>query len=98
MICLSLLILNSEEQKKSAPSSRGPSYDIYASLPRSLKSELLVRNKVEEDEEELKRRQNLVETKSPAELSQINSLSEVPVPRRIEAWLHGSSGMDQQST
>merc|ERR1712126_160185 len=87
-----------EEQKKSAPSSRGPSYDIYASLPRSLKSELLVRNKVEEDEEELKRRQNLVETKSPAELSQINSLSEVPVPRRIEAWLHGSSGMDQQST
>merc|ERR1719384_2878607 len=80
------------------PSSRGPSYDIYASLPRSLKSELLVRNKVEENEEELKRRQNLVETKTPGELSQINSLSEVAVPRRIEAWLHGSSGMDQQSS
>merc|ERR1712173_399022 len=56
------------------------------------------RNKVEEDAEELKRRQNLVETKTPGELSQIHSLSEVPVPRRIEAWLHGSSGMDQQST
>ena len=80
------------------PSSRGPSFDIYASLPRSLKSEVLVRTKVEEDEEELKRRQNLVETKSPAELSQITSLKEVPVPRRIEGWLHGTSGMDQQST
>ena len=48
----------------------------------------MVRSKVEEDEEELKRRQNVVETKTPGELSQIHSLSEVPVPRRIEAWLH----------
>jgi len=79
-------------------SSRGPSYDIYASLPRSLKSELLVRNKVEEDAEELTRRRNLVDTKTPAELSQIHSLAEVPVPRRVEAWLHGSSGMEQQSS
>ena len=45
--------------------------DIYASLPRSLKSELRVRTKVEEDEEELKRRQNLVQSKSPAQLSQV---------------------------
>ena len=78
-------------------SSRGPSYDIYASLPRSLKSELLVRNKVEEDAEELSRRRNLVDTKTPAELSQIHSLAEVPVPRRVEAWLHGTSGVEQQS-
>ena len=91
------LSLFRDEQKKSRPSSRGPSYDIYASLPRSLKSELLVRNKVEEDAEELKRRRELVETKTPGELSQIHTLNEVPVPRRIEAWLHGTSGMDQQS-
>merc|ERR1712241_1178552 len=70
----------------------------YASLPRSLKSELLVRSKVDEDEEKLKYRQTLIETKTPAELSQIHNLSEVPVPKRIEAWLHGSSGMDQKST
>jgi len=87
-----------DEPKKSRPSSRGPSYDIYASLPRSLKSELLVRSKVDEDEEKLKYRQTLIETKTPAELSQIHNLSEVPVPKRIEAWLHGSSGMDQKST
>ena len=48
----------------------------------------MVRTKVEEDEDELKRRQNLVETKTPAELSQIHSFAEVPVPRRVEAWLH----------
>ena len=48
----------------------------------------MVRTKVEENEEELQRKRNLVETKTPAELSQIHSLSEVPVPRRIEAWLH----------
>ena len=83
-----------DEQNRSRPGSRGAPYDIYASLPRSLKKELLVRSKVEEDEEELKSRQNLVETKTPAELSQIHSLSEVPLPSRVEAWLHHN---DQQS-
>jgi hypothetical protein len=77
-----------QEGDGSSPTSRGASYDIYASLPRSLKKEVMVRTKVEEDEGELKRRQNLVETKTPAELSQIHSLAEVPLPRRVEAWLH----------
>ena len=64
--------------------------DIYASLPRSLKSQVIVRTKVEEDEEELKRRQNLVQSKSPGELSQIHNFKEIPLPRRIEAWMHQS--------
>ena len=89
----SQLFFYREEQNKSRPGSRGASYDIYASLPRSLKKELLVREKVEENEDELKKRQNLVETKSPAELSEIHSLSEVPLPRRVESWLQHS---DQQ--
>ncbi len=66
----------------------GSGYNIYASLPRSLKKEVLVRSKVEEDEEVLKERQAIVESKSPAELSQIHSFAEVPLPRRVEAWLH----------
>ncbi|CAB4056705.1 unnamed protein product [Lepeophtheirus salmonis] len=61
--------------------------DLYASLPKSLKQEVLVRSLVEENDEEIKKRQALVETKSPAELSQIHSFSEIPVPSRIEAWL-----------
>lgn len=65
--------------------------DIYASLPRSLKDQLIVRTKVEENEEVLAQRQALVESKSPVELSEIHSLAELPIPSRIEAWLHGST-------
>lgn len=74
----------------SRPGSRGPSNDIYASLPRSLKTELQVRSMQEGDNETLKERRALVESKSPAELGQIHSFSEIPVPRMVEAWLHSS--------
>merc|ERR1719220_1493040 len=72
-------------------SRKGIKEDIYASLPRSLKDQLIVRTKVEENEEVLAHRQALVESKSPVELSEIHSLAEVPIPSRIEAWLHGSN-------
>merc|ERR1711936_178751 len=72
-------------------SRKGLKDDIYASLPRSLKDQLIVRTKVEENEEVLAARQALVESKSPVELSEIHSLAEVPIPSRIEAWLHGSN-------
>merc|ERR1712241_1112040 len=55
------------------------------------KDQLIVRTKVEENEEVLAYRQALVESKSPVELSEIHSLAEVPIPSRIEAWLHGSN-------
>jgi len=74
-----------------AMSVKGFKDDMYASLPRSLKDQLIVRTKVEENEEVLQQRQALVESKSPAELSEIHSLGELPIPSRIEAWLHGSS-------
>ena len=72
-------------------SRKGLKDDIYASLPRSLKDQLIVRTKVEENEEVLAARQALVESKSPVELSEIHSLAEMPIPSRIEAWLHGSN-------
>merc|ERR1712227_137972 len=75
----------------SQASRRGMQADIYASLPRSLKDQLIVRTKVEENEEVLAQRQALVESKSPVELSEIHSLAELPIPSRIEAWLHGST-------
>ena len=50
-----LCFSNEEEHPTPAPRSRsspgGGAYDIYASLPRSLKQEVLVRSKIEEDEE-----------------------------------------------
>merc|ERR1719340_93001 len=74
----------------SQASKRGMN-DIYASLPRSLKDQLIVRTKVEANEEVLAARQALVESKPPGELSEIHSLSELPIPSRIEAWLTGTS-------
>lgn len=90
---------------KNAPSSRpttslsgkGLQAEIYASLPRSLtEQQLLVRTKVEESAEVLQARQALVESKSPLELSEIHSLAEMPIPSRIEAWLHGEATASQE--
>ena len=44
----------------------------------------------------VRKRQAIVESKTPAELSQINSFSEIPLPRRIEDWLHHSEQQQQQ--
>merc|ERR1712223_1501448 len=79
-------------------SRKGLKDDIYASLPRSLKDQLIVRTKVEENEEVLAQRQALVESKSPVELSEIHSLAELPIPSRIEAWLHGTNMAAGDST
>ncbi len=57
---------------------------MYSNLPRSLKTECLVRTKVEEDEEVLKERQKVVESLKPADLSQFHSISDFPVPSALE--------------
>lgn len=82
------MIIRDADQQPGA----GHGHDIYASLPRSLKKEVLVRSKIEEDENVLKERQAIVSTKTPAELSQIHSFAEVPLPKQIESWLHHSEG------
>ena len=64
-----------------------PNYDIYASLPSSFRRELLVRSNPSTDYDTLVKRKAIVESKSPAELSQISTLSEIPLPRKIEEWL-----------
>ena len=57
---------------------------MYATLPKSLRETKLVTNvKVEEDEQVLKTRQEIVNTKSVSELSQITSFSDIPVPTRL---------------
>ena len=39
--------------------------------------------KVEDDEETLKARQEMVKTKTPAELAQISGLGDIPIPSRL---------------
>lgn len=78
-------------------SGKGLQAELYATLPRSLtEQQLLVRTKVEESAEVLLARQALVESKSPLELSEIHSLAEMPIPSRIEAWLHGEANGTQE--
>merc|ERR1719233_1480148 len=58
--------------------------DIYESIPSSLRSELVVRSREMEDPEELEHRKELIRTQTPAQLSEIHSLSEIPVPKFIQ--------------
>ncbi len=52
----------------------------YDKMPAGLKTEVLVRTKVEEDESVLKQRQEMTRAMSPAELSQFHGLSDFPIP------------------
>ena len=58
--------------------------DLYESLPASLKQDLLVKSKIETDEEKLQQRQELTRSKSPAELSEIKSIDDFPIPTFVE--------------
>ena len=57
--------------------------DIYDSIPASLKSELMVKS-VEQDQELVAERQETIRTHTPAQLSQIHGLSDLPIPACIE--------------
>ena len=52
-------------------------------VPESLKSQLLVKSKVEKPEVQ-KQRAELVSSKSVSELSQVTSLSDFPIPTTLE--------------
>ena len=56
---------------------------IYDSLPASLTCELLVRSR-EADQEEVAVRRETIRTHTPAQLSQIHGLADLPIPTFIE--------------
>ena len=60
--------------------------NIYATLPRSLKSELAVGTKVQ-DPELVQERREMIAKKSVNELSQVTSLSDVPIPSPIQKMI-----------
>ena len=70
--------------------------DLYSTLPSSWRREVFVRSKIGTDYDTLKKRKDIVETKSPAELSQISNLSELPIPRKIEEWLNQPPGYNNR--
>ena len=78
-----LVSIFSEPGSPIAPPRKWKADDIYESLPGSLKSELVVRTREMVDPEELERRKEIIRTQSPAQLSEICSLSDLPVPKFI---------------
>ena len=61
---------------------------LYGTLPRSWREQKLVTKvKVEGDEEELARRKALTETKTPAELAQMTSIADLPIPSALQNFL-----------
>lgn len=61
---------------------------FYASLPRSLKTEMLVRSRIE-DPKVLEERQRATKNFTVSELGKVGSLSEFPIPSTIENLMHG---------
>ena len=69
-----------DHDRCTSPGSQKGEGGIYATLPRSLTQELAVKTEVRDQDEEMKHRQELVRSKSPAELGAIHSFSEIPIP------------------
>ena len=60
---------------------------MYATLPKSLKEQNLVTKVKIDDPEIVAQRQEIVRTRTPAQLSQINNFDEFPIPTRIETLI-----------
>merc|ERR1712088_301593 len=75
-----------KKRRHSVTEPEGPPepFSLYSTLPRSMRETKLVTNvKVEEDEEVLRARQELVQNRTPAQLSAITSISDLPVPSKL---------------
>ena len=70
---------------------------IYDSIPASLKSELMVKT-VEQDQELVAERQETIRTHTPAQLSEIHSLSDVPIPSFIQNLATSKKNVDEPIT
>ena len=58
--------------------------EMYATLPKQFTMELAVGNKVGKDPKETERRKKLCEEKTPGQLANIGSLSDLPIPAPIQ--------------
>ena len=68
---------------------------MYSTLPKSLKMELAVSVKVNKDPEEVERRKKLCQERTPMELGNIGSLSELPIPAPIQNFFSKSEAADK---
>ena len=66
-------------------------------MPKSLKSEILVKSVVEDPDRQLQN-MALTQSKSVSELSQIKSLSDFPIPENIEKLISRSATNNKTET
>ena len=57
---------------------------MFSTLPKSLTMELAVASKIGKNQDEVERRKKLCQEKTPAELGNIGSLSDIPIPAPIQ--------------
>jgi len=77
------------KEKMKSQSTQSLHQSLYGSLPRSLKQDLLVKQRLE-DPELLAERRAVVASKSVSELSQITSFSDIPIPTTLKRAFHKS--------
>lgn len=83
-----LIQVDPKQSQKPFFESRMTLEDMYNSLPKSLtKSEVLCSSRVIEDPDLIAQRQEMVRSKTPRELSQINALDDFPIPTKIETLI-----------
>ena len=83
MILINMKIYSGHHEPTEAQSSEP--WSLYGTLPRSMRETKLLTNTREMvDAKELEKRQELIRSKSPAELAQIHGLDEIPVPTKIQ--------------
>ena len=66
-------------------------FRLYQTLPKSWREQNLVTSaKFLEDDDQAKSRRELVKTKTPAQLAEFNSFSDIPIPSRVKSILSPS--------
>lgn len=66
-------------------------FDIHATLPKSWReANIVTSNRVSEADEEVRKRQDLVKTKTPAQLAEFHSISDIPIPSKVKSLLSPS--------
>ena len=75
----------------SATAPKNLSETMYATLPKSWKEQnLITKVKTDQDPELIAMRRELTQTKTPAELAQISSMADLPIPTALENFLKSS--------
>ena len=77
-----------DEVEFAPPPPKNFSETMYATLPKSWKEQnLITKVKTDQDPDVIALRKELTQTKTPAELAQMSSVADLPIPTALENFL-----------